>query len=112
MIVEGAQPSLDVPRIAAIRAAVRVPLVLHGGSGIAHGDLLAAIAAGVAVVHVNTELRVAWRRGVEEGLARNKDELAPYRILEPAVAEVSRVAEAYLRLCSGQTLPDAQGAKR
>ncbi len=37
MIKEGAQPGLDVPRIAAVRAATRVPLVLHGGSGIAHG---------------------------------------------------------------------------
>ena len=110
MVVEGAQPGLNVPRIAAIRAAVRVPLVLHGGSGIAHGQLVAAIEAGMAVIHVNTELRVAWRRGVEEGLAQDKDEIAPYRILRPAVAQVSRVAELYIRLFSGQTLHDAQGA--
>jgi fructose-bisphosphate aldolase, class II len=112
MIVEGAQPGLDVPRIAAIRAAIRVPLVLHGGSGIAHGQLVAAIQAGMAVIHVNTELRLAWRRGVEEGLARDKDEIAPYRILRPAVAQVSRLAELYIRLLSGQTLPDAHGATR
>lgn len=111
MIVEGAQPGLDVPRIAAIRTAVSVPLVLHGGSGIAHGALLAAVGAGVSVVHVNTELRLAWRRGVEEGL-RDKDEVAPYRILGPAVAEVSRVAEEYLRLFSGQARNEAQGATR
>jgi fructose-bisphosphate aldolase class II len=112
MIVEGAQPGLDVPRIAAIRAGVRVPLVLHGGSGIAHGQLVAAIEAGMAVIHVNTELRLAWRRGVEEGLAQDKDEIAPYRILRPAVARVSRIAELYIRLFSGQTLADAQGATR
>jgi fructose-bisphosphate aldolase class II len=102
MVVQGGQPSLDVPRIAAIRAALPVPMVLHGGSGIAHAELLAAIEAGVAVVHVSTELRLAWRRGVEEGLARDEDEVAPRRILGPAVAAVSRVAEAYLRLFSRQ----------
>jgi fructose-bisphosphate aldolase class II len=112
MIVEGAQPGLDVPRIAAIRAAVRVPLVLHGGSGIAHGQLVAAIEAGMAVIHVNTELRLAWRRGVEEGLAQDRDEIAPYRILRPAVAQVSRMAEAYVRLFSGQAVPGTPGATR
>ena len=112
MIVEGAQPGLDVPRIAAIRAVVPVPLVLHGGSGIDHGQLVAAIGAGMAVIHVNTELRLAWRRGVEEGLAQDKDEIAPYRILGPAVAQVSRIAERYIRLFSGQALPDAPEAAR
>jgi fructose-bisphosphate aldolase class II len=101
IVVEGPQPGLDVSRIAAIRAAVGVPLVLHGGSGITHGDLFNAISAGVVVVHVNTELRLAWRRGVEEALARDKDEVAPYRILGPAVAAIARVAETYLRLFSG-----------
>ena len=110
MVLDGPQPGLDVRRIAAIKAAMSVPLVLHGGSGIAHGDLLAAIGAGVTVVHVNTELRVAWRRGVEEALARDKDEVAPYRILGPAVEAVSLVAENYLRLFAGQAPREAQGA--
>ncbi len=54
---------------------------------------------------MNTELRVAWRRGVEEGLAQGTDEIAPYRILGPAAAGVSRIAETYVRLFSGEALP-------
>jgi fructose-bisphosphate aldolase class II len=108
MIREGAQPALDVSRISALRAAVGRPLVLHGGSGIHRGQLRAAIEAGMAVVHVNTELRLAWRRGVEEGLAGDEDEIAPYRILGPAVAGVARVAEELIRLFSDPVLPRAQ----
>jgi hypothetical protein len=35
-------------------------------------------------VHINTELRVAWRRGLEDGLAKQPEEVVPYRILPAA----------------------------
>src|SRR5262249_49848852 len=65
-MVEGeARKHLDIERIAQIKSAVRVPLTLHGGSGTDDQDLRKAIAAGINIVHINTELRVAWRRGLE-----------------------------------------------
>jgi fructose-bisphosphate aldolase class II len=53
---------LDIQRIAQIKSAARVPLTLHGGSGTDDDDLRKAIAAGINIIHVNTELRVAWRQ--------------------------------------------------
>jgi fructose-bisphosphate aldolase, class II len=50
---------LDIPRIAAIRTAAQVPLTLHGGSGTDDEDFRKAIQAGIAMIHINTELRVA-----------------------------------------------------
>ena len=47
-------------RLAAIRSAVPVPLVLHGASGLPHQQLRAAIDCGVAKVNINTELRQAY----------------------------------------------------
>jgi fructose-bisphosphate aldolase, class II len=58
---------LDIKRIAEIKNAVQIPLTLHGGSGTEDADLRRAIAAGINVVHINTELRVAWRQGLESG---------------------------------------------
>jgi tagatose 1,6-diphosphate aldolase GatY/KbaY len=52
-----AAPALDWTRLDAIRAAVDVPLSLHGASGLPQGDLRRAVAAGVAKVNVNTEVR-------------------------------------------------------
>jgi fructose-bisphosphate aldolase class II len=69
---------LDIPRIAAIKKAAGVFLTLHGGSGTDDGDFLKAIAAGINIIHINTELRVAWRHGLEEGLAKHPDEVVPY----------------------------------
>jgi fructose-bisphosphate aldolase class II len=89
---------LDIARIAQIKSAARVPLTLHGGSGTDDEDLRKAIAAGINIVHINTELRVAWRRGLEEGLAKQPNEVVPYKILPFAVESVKRVVLSRLRL--------------
>ena len=57
-----------------------------------------SIEAGINVVHINTELRIAWRRGLEEGLAKEKSEVVPYKILPVAVAAVQAVVRSRLRL--------------
>jgi len=97
-IVVSGNPKIDIERIKLIKEAADVPLVLHGGSGIKDEEFLAAINAGISVIHINTELRIAWRKGVEEGLAQNKDEIAPYKILSPAVEEIKKVAGQRLQL--------------
>ena len=70
MVRGEAEKHLDVARIAAIKQAVHLPMTLHGGSGTKNEDLRQAVKAGITIVHINTELRLAWRRGVEAGLAR------------------------------------------
>jgi fructose-bisphosphate aldolase class II len=89
---------LDIPRIAQIKSAAKVFMTLHGGSGTDDEDFRKAIAAGINVIHINTELRVAWRRGLEEGLAKHPEEVVPYKILPYAVESVKQVASARLRL--------------
>jgi len=94
-------PNLDIERVRAISATVNLPLVLHGGSGTSDEDVAAAIKAGCAIVHVSTELRLAWRKGVEEGLAEAPDEIAPYKILPDAVEDIKEVVMARLKLFVG-----------
>ena len=92
---------LDIDRIAQIKKAARVPLTLHGGSGTDDDDLRQAIAAGINIVHINTELRVAWRSGLETGLSAQPDQVVPYKILPFAVESVKQVACARLKLFNG-----------
>jgi fructose-bisphosphate aldolase, class II len=93
---------LDIERIAAIKRAARVFLTLHGGSGTDDDDLRKAIGAGIDIIHINTELRVAWRRGLEQGLAKRPDEVVPYKILPSAVDAVKQVVSSRLRLFNGK----------
>jgi fructose-bisphosphate aldolase class II len=98
-MVEGeTRKHLDIDRIAQIKSAARTPLTLHGGSGTDDEDLSKAIAAGINIVHINTELRVAWRRGLEEELAGRPTEVVPYKILPFAVQSVRQVALLRLKL--------------
>lgn len=98
MVAGERKKRLDIERIAEIKAATRIPLTLHGGSGTDDDDLRQAIAAGITIIHINTELRVAWRSGVEAGLAAQPGQVVPYKILPFAVESVKQVVLARLRL--------------
>ena len=98
MVQGSTKKRLDIARIAQIKSAVQIPLTLHGGSGTDDDDLRNAIAAGINIVHINTELRVAWRRGLEDGLKRQPNQVVPYKILPFAVESVKHVACLRLQL--------------
>lgn len=98
-MVEGkTKKRLDIPRIAQIKSATEALITLHGASGTDDDDLRKAIAAGINIIHINTELRVAWRRGLEEGLAKLPNEVVPYKILPSALQAIKQVATARLKL--------------
>jgi len=89
---------LDLDRIAQVKAATHVPLTLHGASGTDDEDLRNAISAGINIIHINTELRVAWRRGLEEALTKQPLEIVPYKLLPSAIDAVKQVATSRLKL--------------
>ena len=92
---------LDIERIKNIRETTGVPLVLHGGSGITDEEFKQAIAAGISIIHINTELRLAYRQGLQKSLCEDQDEIAPYKYLRPARDQMQSVVEKRLVLFSG-----------
>jgi len=103
MVQGKARKHLDLERIALIKHATGVFLTLHGGSGTDDEHFRKAIAAGINIVHINTELRVAWRRSLEGSFGRDPNEVVPYKILRPAVDAVTQVVSSRLRLFQGGT---------
>ncbi len=89
---------IDPARVSDISQATGLPLVLHGGSGQGDESVMKAIKAGVAIVHVNTELRVAYRSGLMRSLSGNPDEIAPYKYLKPAKLAMQKVVEEKLKI--------------
>jgi fructose-bisphosphate aldolase class II len=104
MVQGKAKKHLDIERIAEIKKAAGVFLTLHGGSGTDDEHFRKAIAAGINIIHINTELRVTWRESLTGSLAEDPDEVVPYKILRPVVDAVKQVVSSRLRLFNGESV--------
>jgi fructose-bisphosphate aldolase class II len=91
---------LDIDLISEIRAAVAVPLVLHGSSGVIDDDLRQAVAAGLTKINVGTRLNVVFTTAVRDALAAPAM-TDPRKYLKPARDEVAVTVAAILRTISG-----------
>lgn len=98
MFANAPEPALNIERIAEIKKAVGIPMVLHGGSGNTDSDFVAAIDVGINIIHISTELRIAWRKGLEEGLTKRPGEVAPYKIAAEELVAMEAVVEKKLKL--------------
>ncbi|MFZ2012957.1 MAG: class II fructose-bisphosphate aldolase [Nocardioides sp.] len=88
---------LDHERIAVLAAALPVPLVLHGSSGVPDDELRRAVSAGMVKINIGTALNVAMTVSVRHGLEADPVLTDPRRYLGPAreamSAEVGRLLE-------------------
>lgn len=98
MFADVPDPNLDIERIIEIRDAAQISLVLHGASGNTAEDIKKAITAGASIVHVNTELRAAWKRGLDLALLSHPKEIAPYKIFPEVVHEINKVVVEKLKI--------------
>lgn len=125
----GEQPTLEFARIRAIAAATKVPLVLHGASGVPHklisqlhaqcsrlGDcsrlhdaigipdaqIKKAIKFGISKVNVDTDLRLAFTSAVRETLLSDTGTIDPRKLLGPARDAVQKIVEKKIKLFRGR----------
>jgi fructose-bisphosphate aldolase, class II len=106
MVAGTLRKRVDALRVAEIKAATGKFLTLHGGSGTADDDFRKAIAAGVNIVHINTEVRLAWRRGIEAALVAHPEEIVPYKLLLAGQAPVEQVVCSRLALFNSRSEPN------
>ena len=82
-------PTLDLDLIARIASKCPVPLVLHGSSGVADGELRAAVAAGMTKINVATRFNGVFTASVREALAAGPSLVDPRKYLPPARGAVA-----------------------
>lgn len=98
-ITTGYTPTLDIELLHKIQQAIpNTFLSMHGSSGTPDDEVRAAVAADVVKVNVNTELRLAYRKSLEQALAERK-ELAPYKFFPTVVEAVKKEALRWIDLC-------------
>lgn len=110
---------LDIPRLAKINKLVKIPLVLHGASGVPkklvelankygaelggtegvpESQIKLAIKNGIRKINTDTDLRLAFAAGVRQILAEDKKVFDPRKILAPAKKMIQEVAEERIKL--------------
>ncbi len=91
-------PKLDFERFREITAVVKKFFSLHGGSGIPKSQVQRAIKMGVVKVNVNTELRLAFKKGILHEFDVHPDEVVPYKYLPAGAEAVAKVVEGKIKL--------------
>ena len=84
------EPKLDFDRLKTIKSRIDIPVVLHGSSGVPYEALKKAISLGVSKINIDTDVRMAFAKGVSEMISKNPNEYDPRKILGPAKEEMRK----------------------
>ncbi|MGW8959673.1 class II fructose-1,6-bisphosphate aldolase [Paenibacillus sp. NPDC055715] len=77
------EPNLGFKEMEEICNAIKLPLVLHGGTGIPTHDIKKAISLGTSKINVNTENQIAFAKVVREVLAEKPNAYDPRTFIAP-----------------------------
>lgn len=92
------EPNPRFDRLNEISNAVQRPIVLHGGSDVPDEQVKRAITLGIAKINVDTELRQAFTRGVQEVFSENPDEIVLANFLGKGSIRVKEKVQEKIRV--------------
>jgi tagatose 1,6-diphosphate aldolase GatY/KbaY len=93
-----AEPKLDLERLSEIAARVKIPLVLHGTSGVPDDTVRECIRRGICKVNYATDLRIAFTAGVKKAIAEMPDAFDPKKYLAAGRKAVEERVRELIRL--------------
>ncbi len=91
-------PELDFPRLEKIRSLVKIPIVLHGSSGVPDEAIVKAIKLGVRKVNIDTNIREAFVQACRDVLNKDPKEIDPRKVLGPARTAATEIIREKIRL--------------
>ncbi len=63
-----AEPKLNIERLAELKAALQMPLALHGGSGLSDAEFTACVKNGITKLNIFTDMMLAAADNINEGI--------------------------------------------
>ena len=89
---------VDQVRLKKIHSLVKIPLVLHGASGLSPRDLKEAVRNGARIVNIDTNLRLAFKKALWKSMSQEKNMIDPRAILKPSIEAMQAEAERIIRI--------------
>ena len=98
------EPKLDFDRLTEIKKRVKIPLVLHGSSGVPDESVRKAIELGICKVNIDTNIREIFVGVMRDVLAKDAGEIDPRKVLGPAREAATEIIRQKIRVfgSSGQ----------
>ena len=93
------RPEINFARLAEVNEAVKIPLVLHGGTGIPEEDIKRAIKNGISKVNVGTTIHCTYMNAMREELNRNGENPYTLDIVRPVMEAVRSVVKHWIKVC-------------
>ena len=92
------EADIDFELLGSISKLVKIPLVLHGASGLDENKIKTAIFCGVVKININTDLQYAWATGVRKYLEFDKEVYDPRKIIGSGSVEIKDIIHQKNRL--------------
>jgi len=92
------EAKLDHERIRGIAKLVKIPLVLHGSSGVMDDEMRRGIQEGLCKINVATQLNMAFVEGMRKALSEKPEEVDPRKILEVSKELLKKVVKDRIRV--------------
>jgi fructose-bisphosphate aldolase, class II len=92
------EPKLDFDRLKDIKALIDTPVVLHGASGVPDDAIRKAVELGVCKINIDTDIRLAFARGVRDVVVNKPQEYDPRKLLGKAKEEMKQIIKEKIRL--------------
>lgn len=91
-------PKLDLKRLKKIQERVKIPLVLHGASGIKEEEIQKAVKLGICIINIDTEIRLAFTDAVRDTLKKDPKVYDPRKVLAPSINAVAEIVRKKIQM--------------
>jgi fructose-bisphosphate aldolase class II len=92
------EPKINFERVSEIVAAEPLPLVVHGGTGLADPVFRDLISRGAVKINISTQLKITFADAFRNYLAAKPTEYDPLKLLAAVKKEVQTVAAGFMRV--------------
>lgn len=96
------EPKLDFEKMKIIGEETKVPLVLHGGSGIPDEMIIKAIENGICKININTELQITWHEAVKNFVLQNSDKYDPRKVIGSGEVKIKEAVKEKILLLNSK----------
>lgn len=93
------KPEINFKRLSEVNAAVPIPLVLHGGSGIPEEDIRRAIRNGINKVNVGTIIHCTYMNAMRRELTAREENPYTLDVVNAVIPQIKEVVRGWIRTC-------------